>query len=500
MSQLQPRPYQDKVIERIKDAIRRKVRRILVVMPCGSGKTVVFTYIAQGASLKQKIVAIIAHRKELILQCSDKLKKFAVEHGIIKAGYPEQYERIVQVASIQTLQKRTDKISPAVLIYDECHHSLSEQAQAVITKYGTALLMGFTASPIWNKKTLGGFYDELIVGPTVRELINEGYLVETQVYAPPPVCELEGVDYENLGELEEAMNKRRITGDMIDHYRQIAEGMSAIYTAVSVKHAEAMAEQFREAGYSFFAIHGESPDRDKLLEDFNNGLFMGLVSCDLISEGTDLPRARVLGKGRPTKSLGLNIQHDGRPSRPFYAAGMPQDTAEQRKAAIAASEKPFAIIIDHVANYHFHGWPDDEYQWSLTEEPRRIKSAAFSVNQCLECFRVFKGDACPHCGMEREIKSRKILYTEGELKLLKKEEVQRAKLEKKRAAERKKKESAERKAQEERLKIIKNRERKDAKTYPQLVAFATKYGYENPEKWAGQWMSFRNEHRGKKRN
>ncbi len=499
MIELIPRPYQDKIIERVKDAIRRKVRRILVVMPCGSGKTVIFTKIAQGASLKQKIVLIVAHRKELILQCSDKLKRFAVDHGIIKAGYPAQYDKTTQVASIQTLHKRTDAVSPAVMIYDECHHSLSEQAQVVITKYAQALLLGFTASPVWRKKTLGGYYDELIVGPSIRELIDDGYLVDTQVYAPPPVCELEGVDYENLSELEEAMNKRKVTGDAIAHYDRLARGMSAIVYTVSIKHSLEVAAQFREAGWQFYAIHGDMEDdeRDPLLADFGAGKIQGLVSCDLISEGTDVPRARVAIKLRPTKSLGLDIQQNGRINRPFYAEGFDLDTREGRLAAIAASEKPYAIDVDHVANYHFHGWPDDEYEWSLKDEPKRKKDANFSVNQCLSCFRVFKGDACPHCGADREIKSRKIIYTEGELKLLKKEDVARAKEEKKSAAVRKKADSAAKKAEAERLKIIKKRERKDAKTIPQLIAFAKKYGYEEPEAWAHNWDRLRRQHRGK---
>ena len=466
MIELVTRIYQDKIIGDISDAIRRKKRRILTVSPCGSGKTVVFSRIAQGAKNKNKSVAVVAHRKELITQCSDKLNRFGVPHGIVKAGFAPNYLEPIQVASIQTLHRRVGVINPDVFIYDEAHHSQARQAQDVINRHPKALLLGFTASPIFgNGKTLGKYYDELVIGPTVRWLVDEGYLVSTRVFAPPPV-DLSGVDYDNITALEAAMNKRKITGDAIAHYSRIAGGLQAICYVTTVKHGQAVAEQFREAGYGFYAIDGGMGDeeRDYLLGRFGCRDIQGLVSCDIISEGTDVPSAQVAIKLRPTKSLGLTIQQDGRINRPFYADGMPLDTREQRLAAIAASQKPFAYIIDHVNNSYFHGLPDDEYEWSLTAAPvLKPRPAAFQISRCEVCFQFYRGAACD-CGAPRVTKERKIFYTHGQLEEIKKSD----------ALERKRREEEEKK----RL----SREVNQARTLAQLQEIGRQRGYD--KMWA----------------
>ena len=489
----QDRPYQQRDIPRIRAAFAR-VKRVLYVACCGSGKTVVFTKIAQGAALKQKSMTVLAHRKELILQCSNKLKHFGVDHGIIKSGFDPEYEKPIQVASVQTAIHHLDEINPHTICADEAHHSQNVTQQKIISHYPNALLLGVTASPIFgNGRSLGGYYDELIQGPQVAELVEDGYLVSTRVYAPPPVCDLDGVNYASEDELEAAMNKRTITGDAIEHYTRLAAHKPAIVYVVNVKHAEAVAGQFRDAGYKFYRIDGtmDGKLRDKLLADFASGEIEGVVSCDLISEGTDVPHAMVAIKLRPTKSLGLHIQMDGRINRPFYAAGWPLDTADQRKAAIAASVKPYGIIIDHVNNLYFHGWPDDQFIWSLTEPPlqRRANGMLIPMQQCASCYIHFKpADVCPYCGAAVEKKNRVLRYTKGELVELKKAEVKAAAEEKIRI----KAERAAAKVEEERIKVIKEKERKAAKTYKELVAHGKKWGYNEPESWAGMQIKRRN--------
>lgn len=475
---MKPRPYQDRDISRIRDSFSR-VKRVVYVACCGSGKTHVFTTIAKGVIRRNKSAVIMAHRKELIMQCSDKLRGLGVPHGIIKAGIDPEYHLPVQVASTQTLVKRTEHINPDLLVGDEGHHAQARTVQALIKNFPEAYLLLVTATPVGLNKN---HVDEMIVGPTVKEMVEDGYLVETHVYAPPVIADLSRVDYNNEDDLEREMNKRRVTGDAVDHYARIAPGMSAIVTCVNVKHAHAVAAQFRESGWDFRAIDGTMDDsvRDRLMEDFRAGLFHGLCQCDIVGEGTDVPNCRVMIKLRPTNSHIVNVQNDGRVNRTDYAAGMPLDTREQRKAAIAASSKPFAVVIDHVANYRFHGWPDDEFDYSLDAAPKsRCTEAAFYVSQCQNCYRAFRGVACPSCQTVREIKDRKILYTEGQLERIKKEDAAAAKV------------------AEERLKKQKEIDRRAAKTLPELTAFAVKYQYENPEAWARNWQQLRNKHRGR---
>lgn len=423
------RGYQDKGVNQIKDAYRRKIRRVVYVGACGSGKTPTFTAIAEGASKKNKRIIAAAHRAELISQISDKLSKFEVDHGIIKSGYPEQYDKNIQVASIQTLYRREDVPSPDMFIYDECHHSISKSAQEILARYPDALLLGVTASPI----NLGGFYDEMIVGPSVRDLIDEGYLVPYRVFAPAPKAILKGIDYDNLDQVETAMNKRMVTGNAIDHYKRIADGLPSIVYTVRIKHTLEVAEQFQQAGYGFFAVDGtmKQGERDEIFRKYNEGLIQGIVSCDIVNEGTDLPRATVGIQLRPYRSQILAIQQPGRLSRPFYVNGMPQDTASQRKASIAASVKPCSYLIDCVNNVEIFGLPDDVIEWSLDAPPKNLSRQASSVpiQQCKFCDLCHKpAKICPYCGKEAAIKERKLRYTDGQLQEIKREDlVQRKK-------------------------------------------------------------------------
>ena len=494
------RPYQQRDIPRIRTAFASH-RRVLYVACCGSGKTVVFSKVAEGAMAKNKVVNIMAHRKELITQCSSKLTNFGVDHGIIKSGFKPEYDKPIQVSSVQTLIHHLDDIrEPDMFVPDEAHHSQNKTQQTILSKYPRARILGVTASPIFgNGRSLGGYYDELIQGPQVAELVDDGYLVPIRVYAPPPIADLTGVDYGSEAELEAAMNKRTITGDAIVHYTRLAAHKPAIVYVVNIKHGEAVAQQFREAGYKFQLIEGTMPgqERDKLLADFASGEIEGLVSCDLISEGTDVPHAMVAIKLRPTKSLGWHIQSDGRINRPFYAPGMPLDTADQRKAAIAASVKPYGIIIDHVNNLYFHGWPDDEFIWSLTEPPiqRRAGGLLIPMQQCASCYAHFKpADACPYCGAVVIKKERKLVYTKGELIELKKAEAKAAAEEKARAKAKK----AEDNAREERLKKQRLAERKLCKSYDQLVAHGEKWGFKDAKAWAGIQIKQRNKWRSRR--
>ncbi len=480
----QDRPYQQRDIPRIREAFRR-AKRVLYVACCGSGKTVVFSKIAHGASLKKKSVAVLAHRKELIMQCSGKLSNFGVDHGIIKAGIPASYEKPIQVASVQTAVNHLDKIRPDTIIADEAHHSQNATQQKIIKAFPNALLLGVTASPVFNNgKTLAGYYDEIVQGPSVRELVDDGYLVRTRVFAPPMVADLTGVDYKDNEELEKRMNKRVITGNAIEHYTRLAAHWPAIAYCTTIKHADDVAEQFKDAGYKFHRIDGKthSTERDRLIAAFAAGEIEGLSSVDLIGEGTDVPRARVGIKLAPGRSLGKHIQNDGRLNRPFYADGYDLMIRQGRLDAIAASVKPYAVVMDHVNNMYFNGLPDDDFVWSLTEGPKQTRAGGSTVpiQVCQACDLAFPpAPQCPFCGHVAVPKERVLRYTHGQL------------------VEIKRSEATARKAEEERIKRLKKKEKKEARSFGQLVAFAKKWGYENPDSWAHHQLQMREEYRRK---
>lgn len=488
MNEIILRDYQNICVDRVREAFRTGARRVLLVMPCGAGKTIVFSYISKKIAAKEKKCCVIAHRKELIMQCSDKMKRFGVAHGIIKAGHAQQFWYNVQVASVQTLEKRLETAPKFKMItIDECHRSAAKTYQRVIHASPEALILGVTASPVFgNGRGLGNYYEAIVIGPSVKDLIADGFLVSTKVFAPPPVADLAGVeivagDY-NKGQLDIAMRKRPITGDAIQHYKAKGNSWPAIVYVVSIAHATETAEQFREAGLNFHSIDGKMKDeqRDQLLKDFAERRIQGLVSCDLISEGTDIPSAQVAIKLRPTQSEGLDIQQNGRINRPLYAAEFDLDTRAGRLAAIAASPKPYAIVFDHVNNCSVHGLPASEREWSLDPGVKKKKTKGEKVERIVTCPKCMVAQdpapKCYNCGHVFAPKTRKIKQVDGTLMEMTEEMIVAAK----------KKKVADLKA---------------CKTKPELIQFGIEHGYKRDglNYWAEKILEQRQAWRHKKK-
>jgi superfamily II DNA or RNA helicase len=176
------RPYQHDLVERAGAA-----RRPLITLVTGGGKTLVAVEIIRQAD--DKHVLFLAHRRELIHQAKAKLADFGVGSGVILAGEPMNAMAGVQVASVQTLwsRMRRDHEPPHadILFIDEAHHVPAQTYRSIIDAYPDAQIIGLTATPCRRDgRGLGSVFDELIEGPQVADLIKQGYLVGTKVYAP----------------------------------------------------------------------------------------------------------------------------------------------------------------------------------------------------------------------------------------------------------------------------------------------------------------------------
>ena len=402
------RDYQSRLVNCARESFLSGNKSPLLVAPTGSGKTVMFTYMAQNAVQRRKRVCVLVHRRELLLQASNSLLSMGVEHGIIAPGY-NRTTHAVQVASIQTLARRIrqDKLQFDLLIVDEAHHAAAGTWQTVREAFPLARLLGVTATPVRSDgKGLDGVFDDLIIGPSVAELIAGGHLVKPVVYAPPIGFSLDGVrkrggDFDQR-DLSDKMDKPTITGDVIGHYRKLCSGKPAIAFCASVAHAEHVAAEFRAAGYRAKSVDGNTPpaERAAAIYDLGNGGLNVLTSCDIISEGTDIPSVSAAILLRPTMSLGLYIQQVGRALRP-------------------AQGKDRAIILDHVGNVLRHGMPDEDRDWTLDGTARTGKAAndnVPAVRQCVKCYAAYKPQpVCPQCGHHEPIKAREVAVTDGEL-------------------------------------------------------------------------------------
>ena len=432
------RPYQQQGLDDVRVEYSRGKRAPLYVLSTGGGKTVTYAAIAEGAAARGKRVLILEHRKELIRQASLALGGIGVRHRVVapaaritgirrahteKLGFPMlDASATVVVASVQTLGRRMDwlaEFDPDLIVVDEAHHAVAGTWKRIIEACPRARLLGVTATPCrTNGQGLGDVFDCMVLGPSMKELIADGYLVRPRVVAPPVRADFSKLRKSANGDWDpdsvaEAMASREITGDAVAHYGRLCPGRPAIVFAANLKHAAEVAQAFRDAGWRFEVVHGEMEDdeRDRLIYGLADGTLQGLVTKDLISEGTDIPVAEVAIMLRLTESESLFLQQAGRVLRVVYAPGFDLSTADGRLAAIEASGKLYGLVIDHVGNcgrlidgqfVAKHGLPHDDRAWSLDGRKKRKGKAAEEIvafRQCPECYAVHDpAPACPSCG------------------------------------------------------------------------------------------------------
>ena len=380
---------------------------MLYVLPPGGGKTILFSSICAGAVSLGKRVLILCHRAELIDQVSRAIEDQGVQHGYISAQY--EYERglPVYIASVFTLAKRLALFTPDLVVIDEAHHVTPTTTWGrILEHYPKALRLGVTASPIrLSGQGLDSFFEAMVEGPTYETLIAEGFLTPVKVYAPPTI-DTQGLhtrlgDYAQ-GEVAERATKPSVTGDAIEHYRRLTPGKRAVVFDVSIAAARARADSFRAAGFTADCIDGSlDPQlRRRLVSDFRAGRLQVLTSCELISEGFDLPAIEVGISLRPTQSIGLYLQQTGRILRPFEG-------------------KSVSYLFDHAGNVHRFGLPTQSRSWSLSglaESTHGAKPVA-SVRVCPQCFCAQSNRVlvCVQCGHRFESRPRAVVEREGEL-------------------------------------------------------------------------------------
>lgn len=410
--------YQQLCVDKIRESYKTGHRAPLLVVPTGGGKTVIFSDIARNVSERGKRANILVHRIELLEQTSKALVKSNVKHGLINPKYTPNLQAPVQVASVQTLVKRMLKfdLMPSLNIVDEAHHATAGTWKKILDQYPNALTLGVTATPIRTDGIglgveFGGIFDDLIIGPSVSELIERGFLVAPVVYADTTKIDLSGVkltkkgDY-NTEQLAGKVDKPHITGNAVAHYTRICPGTPAVVFCVSVAHAEHVANEFRAAGYRAFAVDGDTDpaERKRILGGLGNGTVDVVCSCDLISEGTDIPAIGCVILLRPTESLGLYLQQVGRGLRP--CAG-----------------KDRAYILDHVGNVLKHGMPQEDRQWSLEGKKKSDRftsyGAGVKVKQCPKCYACHEpAPNCPQCGHFYVVEVNELEERAGELEEL----------------------------------------------------------------------------------
>lgn len=454
------RPYQDKIVRDARAAVRAGHKSIIIVLPTGGGKTAISASIIGGAVQRGNSCWFVNHRRELIRQSSKTFMKVGISHGIVSSGFTMNRQAPAQICGIQTLVNRTDMLNaPMIIFWDECHHIAAGQWAKIFSLYPDAIHIGVTATPCrLDGAGLGDWFGHMIEGPSARWLIDNEYLSKYRLFGAPQQLDLSGVKKAKKGDfiadaLAELVDKPRITGDAIDHYRRYCPGAPNIVFAANVKHSMHIVEQYNAAGYQAVHLDGTTDQRvrDAALRDFERGVIKVLSNVDLFGEGFDVPGIVAVTQLRPTASTSLDMQQKGRGLR-------------------TAEGKPFAYMFDHVGNWQRHGLPDEDRVWNL--DPKvKVKRAAndndeddIKIRQCTECFGVHApAPTCPHCGHVYEVKSRKIEEVEGELVEIDIAAARRAKM----------------------------REQAAARTLEELITVGKDRGMKNPHGWAKHVLASR---------
>lgn len=394
------RDYQKQCIDDLRTAFAKKHRRVLLVAPTGAGKTVMFSYLTQKLTERGNRVLLLAHRDFLLDQIGSTLARFGIPHGFIAAKRKRELCHLTQVAGVHTLKNRVGKIAwqPDWIICDEAHHATAGSWDTILKAYPAARVLGVTATPQrLDGKGLGDVFDHMVLGPRVQDLMDGGFLSRVRYYSPKTVS-TEGMrirmgEYDKA-ETERAVNTRGVTGHAVEWYRKACDGAPAIAFCASIAHSENVAAGFREAGYRWQALHSKMSyaDNQAAIQKLGNGELHGVSSCDIISEGFDVPVVTAAILLRPTKSLGLHLQQIGRVLRP-------------------APGKERAIVIDHVGNVAhckanrwslIHGKAEDDRVWSL--DGREKEKSETPVRRCEACFAIIPAaeEVCPECGYKRK--------------------------------------------------------------------------------------------------
>lgn len=426
------RGYQEDAKREILAAWASGYQNVGLVLPTGAGKTILFSNII--AEFKGASVAI-AHRQELVSQISLALGAFEIRHGII--GPKEVISGIVTahmhdlgksfhapnsgvaVAGVDTLIRRKKALGAStsrvgLWVQDETHHLLRENKWGkAVAMFPNAKGLGVTATPERaDGKGLGrkadGVLDVLIVGPSMRELIDAGYLTDYRIFAPESDLDTSILNTGKDGDftrptLKLAVRKSHVIGDVVKHYGLFAPGMLGVTFASDVETAGDIAASFRGAGVPAEIVSAETPLplRREILRKFRNREILQLVNVDLFGEGFDLPAIEVVSMARPTQSYALYVQQFGRALR-------------------ILNGKRSAIIIDHVGNVLRHRLPDIQRLWSLDGRDRRASGVgdAVPLKVCSQCTRVYERfhKTCPYCGHYPEPAKRSgIEFVEGDL-------------------------------------------------------------------------------------
>ena len=416
------RPYQSDAIDRARAARRAGHRRILIVAPTGSGKTVIGVAIALLAMAQGARVLWIAHRKELVDQAWGAFYRRGVVPGVLR-GQDERTDpaALVQVGTIQTLARRD--LPPADFVFvDEAHRCPGDSYARVLAGYPAATVFGLTATPArLDGEPLRAHFDAMGGVAPYSTLIDGGAILAPVVYAARQAPKTErlhrtGGDY-RLDELEAAVREPHVVGDVVDRWlelsgvgpggEKLAGRRKTVLFAVGIAHSRELVELLRAERVRAAHLDGTTPEgeREQILLDLELGKLELVSNVGVLCEGWDQPSVKCCVMARPTLSLTLWMQCAGRILRPWCGlCGVPRCEEHPQVAP---------LVLDHSGNVGRHGLPHEDRNWTLDGPGRKPPGDA--IRLCPKCNGYVKKSPCELCGFAAPVARRAIRTSDGVL-------------------------------------------------------------------------------------
>jgi superfamily II DNA or RNA helicase len=371
------RDYQQQVIADTYGHIRSGEKRILIFAPTGAGKTIIATRVVSDAISRQKKVLFVVHREILVSQTFNKFSAVGLRCGFIKAGWSEDTDAEVQIASVQTLPKRSEwkQLSFELIIFDECHLVAFSAIcqQMMVSIFPDAIYLGLTATPwrLSKRESMGDIFSSLVCAPMPGELINSGFLVKPSYYNLNFDIQLDEIDLidgdYNLNQLSATCDRPELIHQICQSWHDMAYSRPTIVFAVSVAHAQNIEKAFNDFGVTAASVTGNTPiaQRNELYQKLANGELLVLVSCAALSEGFDVPQVSCIILARPTKSKALYFQQLGRGLR-------------------LALDKFDCLVLDQSQNVIEHGFIEDLEEITLvpSDQKNSQRGAIAPVKVC----------------------------------------------------------------------------------------------------------------------
>lgn len=389
------RPHQIKAIEMIRHSLRTGHKRPLLAAPCSFGKTITAAYIMKSAVERGKRAIFYADRVKLIDQTISAFDALGLDFGVMQANhYLTDPSKPVQIASIQTVARRTRKPEFDLAIVDECH-TVFDSLQELMDRYDQVPFIGLSATPY--SKGLGKVYDDLLVPITTQELLDQGYLCPVDYYGGRSVStkglkikslKTGGSDFDPVALSEAIEADKELAGDIVRNWKAHGQGQTIAFSP-SIKHSKFLVDLFLDAGVSAAHIDGYMPEekRQELFKAHDEGTITVLSCSQLLNTGYDAPTVRTLIDCYPTRSKIVFCQRAGRIAR-------------------TAPGKDKAIYLDHAGNVQRHGFPESivpycldtgEQQFSEEKQIRERDEKEKRVQTCPACGRQMAGMRCA-CG------------------------------------------------------------------------------------------------------